>query len=51
MTHSAMAQLAETWGLAYLFVLFVLVLVYAFWPRNKSRFNAAAQIPLRDGEE
>ncbi|MEQ8248123.1 MAG: cbb3-type cytochrome c oxidase subunit 3 [Alphaproteobacteria bacterium] len=51
MTYSAMAHLAETWGLAYLFALFLLVLVYAFWPRNKSKFNAAAQIPLRDGEE
>ncbi|NQV81252.1 MAG: cbb3-type cytochrome c oxidase subunit 3 [Alphaproteobacteria bacterium] len=51
MTYSAMALVAETWGLAYLVVLFVGVLAYAFWPRNRSKFDSAAQIPLRDGEE
>jgi cytochrome c oxidase cbb3-type subunit IV len=51
MTYSTMAQFAETWGLAYLVVLFLLVVVYAFWPRNRSKFDAAAQIPLHDGEE
>lgn len=51
MTHAAVAQFAETWGLLYLVGLFVVVLGYAFWPRNREKFKAAAQIPLRDGEE
>lgn len=49
--YQAWAQFAATWGLLYFFALFMGVVVFAYWPRNKAAFDAAAQIPLRDGDE
>jgi cytochrome c oxidase cbb3-type subunit IV len=47
-TYGAWAQFATTWGLLYFVAMFVGIVIYAYWPRNKARFDAAAQIPLRD---
>lgn len=48
-----MNQLVEffrsIWG-AWLMALFVGVVVWAFWPRNRKKFSDAAQIPLKDDE-
>ena len=41
---------AQTYGLLYLFGLFMVVVVYALWPKNKDKFDAAAQIPLKEDE-
>jgi len=48
MTYEAAAEFAQTYGLVYLFVLFLGVLVYALWPGNKKKFDDAAQIPLKE---
>ena len=37
-----------TWWTPAFFVLFFAVLAYALWPRNRSTFDAAAKIPLRE---
>ncbi|MBL4667083.1 MAG: cbb3-type cytochrome c oxidase subunit 3 [Sneathiella sp.] len=39
---------AQTYGLVYLFGLFVLVLIYALWPKNKDKFDTAANIPFEE---
>jgi cytochrome c oxidase cbb3-type subunit 4 len=36
-SYEFFAQIAQTWGLVYFFVLFIAVLAYALWP---SRQNA-----------
>jgi cytochrome c oxidase cbb3-type subunit 4 len=41
--------LRSIWGL-WLMALFIGVVVWAFWPRNRKRFSDAAQIPLKDDE-
>ena len=41
-------EFVHSWGLVYFTVMFVIALVYAYWPRNKARFNEAAHIPLKD---
>jgi len=46
--YERLAQFAQTWGLLYFVILFVIVLVYALWPRNKKRFDEASKIPLRE---
>lgn len=46
--YQVWAQFAATWGLLYFFALFMGVVFYAYWPRNKARFEAAARIPLRE---
>jgi cytochrome c oxidase cbb3-type subunit 4 len=47
-TYAAVAQFAQTWGLAYFVAVFLVVLVYALWPSRRQTFDAAAQIPLRE---
>jgi cytochrome c oxidase cbb3-type subunit 4 len=47
-TYQMLAEFAQTWGLAYFVVVFLLVLAYALWPSRKKRFEEAARIPLRE---
>ncbi|MCT8970644.1 cbb3-type cytochrome c oxidase subunit 3 [Microbaculum marinisediminis] len=46
--YERLAHFAQTWGLLYFVILFLIVLVYALWPRNKERFDEASKIPLRE---
>jgi cytochrome c oxidase cbb3-type subunit 4 len=47
-TYRALAEFAQTWGLAYFVGVFLIVLAYALWPSRKSEFDNAAHIPLRE---
>ncbi|MHC5654375.1 cbb3-type cytochrome c oxidase subunit 3 [Stappia sp.] len=46
--YETVASFAQTWGLVYFVVLFAAVLFYALRPKNRRRFDEAAQIPLRE---
>lgn len=46
MTYKSAAASAQTCGLFYFVGIFAAVSLYAFWPRNRSRFDAAAHLPL-----
>lgn len=48
MDYATIASFAQTWGLVYMVALFVGVLVYAFRPGAKKKFDDAAQMPLRE---
>ena len=48
MTYQALSAFAQTGGLLYVVGMFVAVFTYAFWPRNLTRFDAAAQMPLSE---
>ncbi|MCF8478140.1 MAG: cbb3-type cytochrome c oxidase subunit 3 [Pseudolabrys sp.] len=48
--HDATVWLSKTFGLFYLIALSIGVLVYAYWPSNKKRFDYAAKSILR-GED
>ena len=48
MNYDQMSYIAQTWGLLYFVVLFAIVLGYALWPRNRSKFNDAADIPFKE---
>jgi len=48
MDYADVAAFARSWGLAYLMLLFVGVIVYALWPRNRAKFERAARIPLEE---
>lgn len=39
--HQSIVGFAKSWGLFYLIALSVGVLVYAFWPSNRKRFDRA----------
>ncbi|MAA98122.1 MAG: CcoQ/FixQ family Cbb3-type cytochrome c oxidase assembly chaperone [Stappia sp.] len=46
--YTTVASFAQTWGLIYFVVLFLGVLFYALRPKNRRRFEDAANIPLRE---
>lgn len=48
--HETLVAFAKSFGLFYLIAMSLGVLIYTFWPSNKDRFKAAAQLPL-DNEE
>jgi cytochrome c oxidase cbb3-type subunit 4 len=47
-TYKLVAEFAQTWGLLYFVFMFAAVVLYAFWPSLRDRFDAAAQMPLRE---
>ncbi len=47
-TYTFLAELAQSVGLLYFMGIFLAVCAYAFWPRNKARFEQAAHMPLQD---
>ncbi|MBO6825982.1 MAG: cbb3-type cytochrome c oxidase subunit 3 [Sneathiella sp.] len=48
MSFQEVSQFAQTYGLVYLVVLFLIVVAYALWPKNKDKFDKAAHIPLEE---
>ena len=47
-TYRAVAEFAQTWGLAYFVGIFTLVLLYVLWPSRRKQFDEAARIPLKE---
>ncbi|MDA1101916.1 MAG: cbb3-type cytochrome c oxidase subunit 3 [Proteobacteria bacterium] len=48
MTYQDVSAFAQTYGLVYLLLLFIGMVIYALWPGNRQRFDAASKIPLRE---
>ena len=46
MTYEEVASLSGTIGLVSFMTMFAIVLAYALWPRNKSKFDRASRTPL-----
>ena len=46
--YNVLANFAQTWGLLYFVAIFIGILIYVMWPKNKKRFDDAANIPLRE---
>ncbi len=46
--HATLVHVSKTFGLFYLIGLSVLVVIYAYWPRNKQRFDEAARAILNE---
>lgn len=51
MDYQTLAKFSETWGMVILLIMFLVAVAYALWPGNKSKFEEAAQMPLRDDVE
>ncbi len=41
MTHEFLVAFSKSWGLFYLIAMAIAVVVYAFWPSNRRRFEDA----------
>ena len=48
--YDTLRHLADSWGLVYMFAVFVAVTLFLFRPGAKKHARIAAQIPLRDGD-
>jgi cytochrome c oxidase cbb3-type subunit 4 len=46
--HSLITDPVTTWWTPVFVVLFIAVVVYALWPRNRAKFDKAARLPLQD---
>ncbi len=48
MDHQTASSLFGTIGLIFFVVMFLGVLVYALWPKNRKTFDRAARMPLEE---
>jgi len=51
MTFAQATHFAETWGLAFAVLLFLVAVLYALWPSNRTTFNTAAHAPLSKDDD
>lgn len=55
MDYETLRQIADSWGLIYLFVLFVGIILFTFRPGSKQIAEKIAEIPFKEemkhGEE
>jgi cytochrome c oxidase cbb3-type subunit 4 len=49
--HHTLVGFSKSFGLFYLIALSAAVIVYAYWPANRKRFDEAANAVLRDEDE
>ena len=47
-TYTLMRQFADSWGLLYMMLVFIAVVIYAFRPGSKKYYPEQAQIPLKE---
>ncbi|MDW9614653.1 CcoQ/FixQ family Cbb3-type cytochrome c oxidase assembly chaperone [Sinorhizobium meliloti] len=50
-THETLVEAAKTWGLFYLIGFSICVIVYAFWPANRERFDRAKRDILDEDDQ
>ncbi len=51
MTYDQVASISQVVALLFFIALFAAVVIYAFWPGNKKRFDEAANLPLDEDPE
>jgi cytochrome c oxidase cbb3-type subunit IV len=51
MTYEQVASISQVAALLFFIVLFAAVVIYAFWPGNKKKFDEAAKLPFDDNSE
>ena len=48
--YETLSKFAQTWGMGLFVMMFAASVIYALWPSNKEKFQAAASVPLDEGE-
>ena len=46
--HDTLVWFSKTFGLLYLVILSLVIVLFAYWPSNKQRFDRAADAILHD---
>lgn len=47
-TYDTLTHFVASWGFIYFAVIFFIALAYALAPKNRKKFDEAAQIPLKE---
>ena len=47
-TYSTLAEIAQQAGVVFFMGVFLVMVGYALWPKNRGRFDEAARMPLRE---
>ena len=50
LAYEDVLSFAQSWAGVYFSVMFLIAAAYAWWPKNRARFEEAALIPLKDEE-
>ena len=50
MNYDGIAHIVKLGGTVLFFLIFISVIAYALWPKNKSKFDRAASQPLDDND-
>lgn len=48
MTYELVSKLAQQGGAVYFLLIFAGACLYAYWPRNRAKFEHAARLPLEE---
>ena len=51
MDYQTMRTFADSWGLLFLVIVFVVVVIYTFRPGSKKKADEIARIPLKDDDD
>jgi cytochrome c oxidase cbb3-type subunit IV len=51
MDYETLRQMADSWGLLYLFIVFIGVIIFTFRPGTKKQAADIAQIPFREDKD
>jgi cytochrome c oxidase cbb3-type subunit 4 len=51
MDYSGLRNFADSWGLVYLFLIFVGVILFTFRPGSRKNADENANIPLREDDQ
>lgn len=51
MDYSLLRQFADSWGLLYLFLMFVGIIAFTFRPGSKKIAQDASRIPLKEDDK
>ena len=47
-TYALLAGIAQQVGVVFFMAIFLGVVAYAIWPKNREKFSSAAEIPLKE---
>ncbi len=50
MSYEQIARIAQQGGSLYFFLIFLGVILYAFWPSNRAKFDAAKHQLFKEGD-
>jgi cytochrome c oxidase cbb3-type subunit IV len=47
-TYALLANFAQQAGVVFFMAIFLGVVAYALWPKNREKFSSAAELPLKE---